>query len=368
MAQQVPLDNIFPTHDQAVNALLCAILQHPDIQNSEIYYPVILGESTLADPIRITSARDFGGVELIEPGLTLAVYPFHDNYDQTSAQLSTRLSHKSVVYDDKYLGRPNSNSYAIKNTFNFVVQLFYQDASYNLPVEIAGDIVNLDSNYPNFYPLTISRADSFQYKDRNLPSNTRTLAQLLEERTPPLVPEDYVIPHNTKLNPPKFIHTTEQPITKESKLGSSNSLISITTLPGERILRSWMSLLTKVIRSLIYIRPFALRNPHITSVDYPTSNWIRESKNLIFHTSYCVVSYDLYEPFPEDTFLFPNINEINLTTETFQQEDSSTINLDLQGTVETDTLILPKTKPVVQNITKEIKVIEDGFNIDGGHF
>lgn len=367
MAQPIPLDNIFPTHDQAVNALLCAILQHPEVQNSQIYYPVILGESTPADPIRITSARDFGGVELIEPGLTLAVYPLHDDYNQSSAHLTTRLSNKSVVYKDKYLGRPESNSYAVQNTFNFVVQLFYQDASYNLPVEISSEVVNLNSNYPNFYPLSINPADSFQYKDHSLPNNIRTLSQLLQERIPSPTIDNFTV-SNTSLNSPKYINSVEEPITKESKLGSLGSSVSITTLPGERIIRSWMSLLTKVIRSLIYIRPFALRNPHISSVDYPTSNWIRESKNLVFHTCYCVVSYDLYEPFAESTFLFPNITEVNLTTETLQRKDISSFNLNLQGTLDVDVLTLPNTKPIIQNITKEIKVIEDNFNIDGGFF
>ena len=293
-------DYLYPTHDQAVLALLNAILTHYEVKNSLIYYPVILGEVPQIEPIRIASARDFGGMELIESGLTLAVYPLHGGFDQKSAAFSAR-ERKSVKYDDKYLGRAGDTNYGVHSTFSFVVQLFYRDASLNAPVAITSDVLT-DESGDNFYPLTISPAQRVQYKDSRLPADVITLEELLDN---------------------------EQAVIEESTIGNNVSL-TVFTLPAERILRSWMSLLVKVIRSLTVLRPFCIKNPTVEYVDYPTSNWLRDSSNLVFHTSYLIVSYDCIEPAGSGEFTFPVptptptptpirdfiVDHINLETET----------------------------------------------------
>lgn len=279
------MDYLYPTHDQAVLVLLNAILTHNAVKNSNIYYPVILGEIPQTEPIRITSARDFGGMEFIEQGLTLAVYPLHGNFDQKTAVFSTR-ERKSVNYEDKYLGRLGDSNYGVHSTFYFVVQLFYRDASLNAPVELVSDVLdNIGSN--TFYPLSIPYAQRVQYKDTRLPNNVTTLTEAINN------PEAVVV---------------------ESRLGTDVSL-SIYTLPAERILRSWMSLLVNVIRSLTVLRPFCIKNPVVEYVDYPTSNWYRDSPNLVFHTSYLIVSYDFIEPLNNLDYAFPAPSTINLNTE-----------------------------------------------------
>ena len=75
-----------------------------------------------------------------------------------------------------------------------------------------------------------------------------------------------------------------------------------------------MSLLVKVIRSLVVIRPFAIKNPTVEYVDYPTSNWLKDSPNLIFHTSYLVVTYETVEPVGDGSFIFPNPTSVNIST------------------------------------------------------
>lgn len=279
------MDYLYPTHDQAVLALLNAILTHYDVKNSNIFYPVIIGEVPQTNPIRITSARDFGGMELIEPGLTLAVYPLHGGFDQKSATFSAR-ERKSVKYEDKYLGRSGDPNYGVYSTFSFVVQLFYRDASLNAPVELISDVLT-NATSVEFNHLSVSPAQRVQYKDSQLPNNVTTLA--------------------------KSINNQKAVIT-ESKLGADVSL-TVYTLPAERILRSWMSLLVNVIRSLTVLRPFCIRNPCVEYVDYPTSNWLRDSPNLVFHTSYLIVSYDFIEPVNSSDFTFPSPTSINVNTE-----------------------------------------------------
>lgn len=299
------LDNVFPTHDQAVLALLSAILNHPEIKNSQIYYPVLLGESSVTERIRITSARDFSGIELIEPGLTLAVFPLHDDYDQKSSTFTARKSTKSVLYDDQYLGRSSTYNYGVKCTFNFVVQLYYQDSTFNAPVELLSDVVNFDNETSGFYPLTIPAVDSIQYKDRLLSNNVLSLEERLKSNLFEFPNTDNPDLPGFILKKPTKLRSIEQSLSKESRLGSIDSSVSVTTLPGERIIRSWMSLLVKVIRSLVYLKPFALRNPTISMVDYPSTNWYRNSENLVFHTGYCLVSYDLTEADEHTVYSFP---------------------------------------------------------------
>jgi hypothetical protein len=299
------LDNVFPTHDQAVLALLSAILNHPEIKNSQIYYPVLLGESSVTERITITSARDFSGIELIEPGLTLAVFPLHDDYDQKSSTFTARKSTKSVIYDDQYLGRSSTYNYGVKCTFNFVVQLYYQDSIFNAPVELLSDVVNFDSETPGFYPLTIPAVDSIQYKDRLLPPNILSLQERLQSSLFEFPFSENPNVPGTTLKKPTKLRSDPQTLSKESRLGGLDSSVSVTTLPGERIIRSWMSLLVKVIRSLVYLKPFALRNPTISMVDYPSTNWYRNSENLVFHTGYCLVSYDLIEADQYTVYSFP---------------------------------------------------------------
>lgn len=392
------LDNVFPTHDQAVLALLSAILNHPDIKNSHIYYPVLLGESTPLEPIRITSARDFSGIELIEPGLTLAVFPLHDDYDQKSSTFTSRKSSKSVVYGDQYLGRSSTPYYGVKCTFNFVVQLYYQDSSFNAPVELLSDVINFDNEETGFYPLTVPAVDSWQYNDKLLQNRVLRLEDRLESRVYTLPSnEDPSVP-GTTVKKPTNLKTKEQPYSVESKLGGIGSDISITTLPGERVIRAWMSLLVKVIRSLVYLKPFALRNPTVSMVDYPSTNWYRSSENLVFHTGYCLVSYDLTEadegtyytypkpdipnppdppgpPDPPDPPLppFPNIKKLVIEDsdgEIRPQTEIDLAALDQQSvatkTVKTERVVYvePDNEVLVarlEDILREIVVVDGGF-------
>jgi hypothetical protein len=269
-----------PNHEQIPLALLNAILTHPDVVTSQIYPPVIIGETPTTEPVRINSARDFAGTELIEPGLTLAVFPLSSNFRQKSSSYSLGSSEPvSVRYSDYYLGRYGDQNYAVQSKFWLVVQLFYQDASFNAPIQIESDI--LDPSSEDYLWLADQPSRVVQFKDGNVPSETRTLGEFLDDTYGNEI-EEGEDPYSEKI--------------VESTLGLSSNL-TIFTNPAERILRLWTDLLVKVVRSLTVLRPFAVKNPTIEFVDYPTTNWYTDSSNLVFHTSYFICHYDCFESF-----------------------------------------------------------------------
>lgn len=211
------------------------------------------------------------------------------------------------------------------------------------------------------------------------------LEDRLEQTVYNFPPYNDSFPPGNALKKPTRLKTKERPYSKESRLGGVGSDISITTLPGERIIRSWMSLLVKVVRSLIYLKPFALRNPTISMVDYPSTNWYRSSENLVFHTGYCLVSYDLIEA-DEDTFYtfpqpkpddpqpppvpFPNIEKINIDSGETHQTKIDLTSLDQQQlstqTIKTEKVVYVEPDEDVllsriENIFREIVVIDGGF-------
>ena len=269
-----------PNHEQVPLALLNAILTHPDVVNSQIYPPVIIGETPTTEPVRINSARDFAGTELIEPGLTLAVFPLSSNFRQKSSSFAISSNEPvSVRYCDYYLGRYGDQNYAVQSKFWLVVQLFYQDASFNAPIQIESDI--LDPNSEDYLWLANQPSRVVQFKDRNVPIETRTLGEFLDD-TYGNEKEEGDEPYSEKV--------------VQSTLGLSSNL-TIFTNPAERILRLWTDLLVKVVRGLTVLRPFAIKNPTIEFVDYPTTNWYSDSSNLVFHTSYFICHYDCFESF-----------------------------------------------------------------------
>jgi hypothetical protein len=90
----------------------------------------------------------------------------------------------------------------------------------------------------------------------------------------------------------------------------TENTIEVNVLPDEEVLRDWMAILRGVIRDLPVLYPFAMRNPNITLVEYQTSNWLKpEIQNLVFHSAYMVVEYDLFEPARTPDYRLPSIGE-----------------------------------------------------------
>lgn len=241
------------TERQLCRALLNAIATHPLIKDPGIFYPAIVGDRPLEDPIKIEKWRLFGGTELIEPGLTLSVFPFHSSYKNESASYSQSTSDKSLVFGGvkgrSELGRSNYSN--VGGVIRLVVQLYYQEATFDAPIKIKSDLVTF-SDITSITP----HGEQVQFKES-------TAVKPLDDSTP------YAVEENT---------------------------LDVQILPGEEILRDYIPLLRHVIRDITELRPFSVRNPFIHVVDYPTSNWRRDGENLIFHTAYLVVEYDISEP------------------------------------------------------------------------
>lgn len=254
-------------------ALLMALLTHPYVKNTAVTYPDIGSRSVEA--VSIKQGRLFGGPELIEPGLTLAVYPYHSSYDPVKST-PTGFQSQSIIYptNGQTLGGTSRSHQSIgyQAQMRFIVQLYLRDTVYNAPTTIKASYQEPQVDRSNDY-----YGYNFQYEDDRL-CDFDTLQD-----------------------------------TKEFLVDSSE--ISVQVLPGEEVLTQWLDIIKYAIRNIKVLRPFMnIRNPLILTSDYPTSTWTTKPANLIFHTAYHVVQFDVMEPELEPLVANPNIQAINLTT------------------------------------------------------
>ncbi len=253
------MDWIFPTERQAVRALLNAIANHRDVKNSQVYFPVLVGERGAPQKVPIVSFRTFGGTEYIEDGATLAVYPVTSGMGLGNA----------ITYKDNVLGKVADPNYSVKAKLKLVVQLFYREATYNAPLQLYSDSSSLVKDIVKLLPY----GHLIKFKEEGVESE----------------------PLANQLPLDRFV---------------GENVIEVNVLPGEEVLRDWMAILRGVIRDLPVLYPFAMRNPNITLVEYQTSNWLKpEIQNLVFHSAYMVVEYDLFEPARTPDYRLPSIGE-----------------------------------------------------------
>ena len=255
-----PANYIYPTDRQFILALLNAIATHRDICDPQIFKPVIVDGRVMPgdeDPVRITKFRTFGGLEIIEPHeLTLAVYPMSSRYANIKGYITAPLGDKSIKFEPYSLGAPTppNDEYTERAMFRVIVQLYLCDPGLDCPVAVDSWMTNYERTL-----YGISHGRLVQYDDDRTQA-TDAVLQLHQE-----------------------------------SLATRNTL-EVQVLPGEEILRDYMSLLRGVLRDIHQVRPFAIRRPTILAVDYPSTNWIRDSENLVFHTAYIIAEYDLWEP------------------------------------------------------------------------
>lgn len=271
----VPVVALYPDMCWLRRAMLMALLTHPIVKDAEIYIPTRPGQRPVKVPI--ARGRLFGGPELIEPGLTLAVYPCHSTFDVIKGGVTDDTNYRSVFYDrvkSGYTtlgGAGGDMERGYHAQVRLVVQLFYREPTYNQPFEMQAEYVNPDEIYErNYYGYY------FQFTD------PRSLDQ----------PSLYETIPNKGINTSRF---------------------DVQILPAEELLTQWLDLIKFAIRDLKVLRPYAcVRNPHILLTDYPTSTWSSQDANLVFHTAYHVVQFDLSEPPIPPARTFPDVQSINL--------------------------------------------------------
>lgn len=273
-----PTQFIYPTDKQLILALIAAVSSHPWVVNHSVYYPRILADVQAGkspEKVGIVNYRDTGGTELLEPGLTLAVYPFHSSYSNLKGSLNSSKSQKTVSFEAYTLGSPMDSTYAEVAKFRVVLQLFYLDASFNEPIDL------LFYKAALLNPEQLDQGREVKYVDDQDGDTGGVI--------------------NPLYAPPSYVNYTR-------------NVIRIRTFPGEHVLRDWMPILRSVIRNISSLKPYAVRRPQILAVDYPSSNWLKNPEHLIFHTAYMIVEYDMYEPPGAQDYLFPK-PDLNITAE-----------------------------------------------------
>jgi hypothetical protein len=240
-----------PTINWLRKALLVSIMTHPSVREPDILYP------GTDEVVSLDRGRLFGGVELIEPGLTVSVHPYHSSFNVLSGKPTSLGSDMTAVYDDLRIhretiseGLEQERGYSAK--IRLMVQLFYRDPGLNVPISLTADVMEARSTRPRQW----HGVDVRFYDDPAVQSHFPDLQEMPESFT-----------------------------------------FEVQTLPGEEVLTLWLDLLKDVIRDVKVLYPFSqYRFPTIIASDYPTTTWLANSGNLIFHTAYHIVEFEVAEP------------------------------------------------------------------------
>jgi hypothetical protein len=227
--------------------LLGALRLHPVINDPPVYYP-IFGRQTNQKQVFVDKYRTFGGFELIEPGLTIALYPAHTGYNLGGSSPSSYASTTSFANFEPYtLGEPSDLSYQDKGNLRFICQIYYRDSNFDISYNVTygfDDIESLDQVYQSF-------GDLF-----STPEDNRSYLELWEGAT------------------------------KD---------VTFSILPGEEVIRDYCYLVRSVLREIGTLSPFGIRGFKVRSVDYPSSDWVKNNANIVFHTAYITIDVEIYE-------------------------------------------------------------------------
>lgn len=269
-------------------SLCAAISNHPLIKNPPIYYPIVKpGQSP--QQITINKYRTYGGIELNninKSSLTCAVYPAFVSRNVKTGNASTdRDNQKSIVYTPYTLGKSSPNNDSLeKVTFKLIVELHYHDVSVNA----GSSLINFASSNPSIFN-TFNQIPTDNYK------------YLLTEKSNGFSP----ITDSTTID--RFVNDNFN-----ERNQTSLSSLNIEINPGEEILRDYMELL-RIVLNQTAIEPFGARSLTVRNIDFPTSNWLQENKNVFFHLASMVVDVELYLPCTNYLFSSPlPIQNINI--------------------------------------------------------
>lgn len=234
------------TDHEIIIGLIGALSLHPAMQNPPVFYPP-LRQGAKPQQVFVQRYRDFGGTELTEQGLTIAVYPMHTSYELGNDEPSASGSGKFANFSQHTLGRANNQTYYDRGTLQFVVQILYTDATFNAPLELTYGLRQMDE-----------------------------IDKLYETYG-----RYYTAPTDNKNELPGWDGDTKK--------------VTIRTNPGEVVVRDYTYLVRNVLRSIYKLRPYGIRGIQVDSVDYPSSDWISREGNIVFHNAYITLSVDVYE-------------------------------------------------------------------------
>lgn len=231
-----------PTVKELVYSIISVIHRHPLIQNPIVTHPIPNADGKL-EPVHVQRYRSYDGLELIEPGLTIAVFPHFRSHTASSAYNKTE-SQASVVFDDYEMGFKNSR-YQYSAEYTFIIALYYQEVAIN---EIK---------------------DQVYYTDR-LNRVTTVGKEPLQQRGSVLIkPSEFQVEIN----------------------------------PAEDILRDYLDVLRLVLEESTAkgMFPWRTRGSQVRSFDFPTTSWSKESADIYFHKAFLTWELSMYVPCTSET-------------------------------------------------------------------
>lgn len=243
----------YATDRQLVLSILAGVYSHPLIQNPNIYYP-LANRNEKPKVVKIEKYRTYAGRELLEPGLTLSVYP---RYKRQMA----------MEFSPYTLGNPEPGQHLDKGVCRIVLQLSIQDAAFDSPYAMALEQLT------NYSPYTAH--------GRQIAVTTTNTNTVLSEAL-----GDFAQTENFRC----FVS------------------------PAEEVLREYTSLLRAVLRDQQTFQPFIQRNLAVKAVEYLTPEVFEDApENLVFHKSLIHIELDVFEPPSARNLEFlPSIETVNI--------------------------------------------------------
>lgn len=227
-----------PSDKELILTLLGAIATHPHIRNPVVTHPVKKDRNGNPAKVPVDKFRTFGGTELKEPGLTIAVYPFHSSYKNLESSPTQEETTKFATSTRRTLGKPSDLDFFDRTDFRLICQVYYIDSGYDV------------ASNATYY-----------------------LSEILPGR-----------PHGDYFEGMNIDSGTFDKIK-----------IAFTISPGEDVLRDYVTLLRSVIRETYQLKPYSIRNIRVDSVDYPSANAISVDSNMFLHTAYITFTLTIYE-------------------------------------------------------------------------
>lgn len=251
-----------PTMKQLVWGTIAFLQSHPRIRNPNIFYPILNPLTNEPEEIKPQVWKTYGGIELIEPGLTLAVYPQFSSLDTRRGAVSvSEMGNKSCSFKPMTLGSRDDLSYQDCATYRLVVQAFYQD-----PVT-PGETVRIPID-------RIVDSDRAPWPMHGFNVRVREPDQPHFSQDPNWVAPD-TSPQDLVLEPDEVFFDIS---------------------PGEEILREWMDLLRLALCDLPTMLPFAIRSTEVEAIDYTTSSLFRQPTDVFFHSASLIWRLNLHPP------------------------------------------------------------------------
>ena len=237
------------TDHELIIGILGALSLHPAMRNPPVFYPPINGRQR--KQVFVDKYRDYGGAELIEQGLTIAVYPSHTDYgllsDGQSGTPESSSRNKFADIDSYTLGKGNDLSYKDQSKKRLVVQILFTDAAFDRPYDLTYGVKPL-----------------------------KRIEQLYE-----VYGNKFYSPVDNQDSLPGWDEDTQT--------------VTIRTNPAEIVVRDYTYLVRNVLREIHNLKPYGVKQITVDSVDYPSSSWLNRNSNLVFHSSYIIITCDTFE-------------------------------------------------------------------------